>query len=264
MNFFNNEKTISRFNPTGRFGNRVENYAKYRPDYPGEVLSFITEKFRKRKKYKIADIGSGTGIFSRLLLETGQTVYGVEPNPEMRIYAEEHFKDSKNFSSIDGTAEDTKLDNNNIDLITSAQAFHWFELTETKKEFLRIAKVNGSLLLIWNDRKTDTDSFAYEYEKLLRTECPEYSEVMHNNLTDNMIEKFYTPFKTEKRIFRNEQEFDFHGLFGRVKSSSYIPVYNKRKMSNITTLLNKIFDKYNMNGKVKFVYDTTVYFGRIK
>lgn len=254
----------SHLNSTKRFGNRVENYAKYRPSYPNEILESINEKMQKKSDYIIADIGSGTGIFSKLLLKTEKIVFGIEPNFEMREYAENYFVENKKFISINGTAENTGLKENSVDLITVAQAFHWFEVEPTKKEFIRIAKDDAYLMLIWNDRKIEKSGFSYEYEEMLKKECSEYSEVSHKNIIDKDIEEFYSPNKVEKIVFSNSQIFNYEELKGRLMSSSYVPVDNKEKMDRILKNLADIFERNSQEGKVKFEYNTTVYMGKIK
>ncbi len=114
-------------NSTLRFGNRVENYAKYRPSYPDKVLEYLQQQCHLTDQSVIADIGSGTGIFTKLLLDRGYTVYAVEPNEAMRQKAEKQFKHlQSNFHSTNGTAEATTLPPKIADLIVCAQAFHWF------------------------------------------------------------------------------------------------------------------------------------------
>src|SRR5687768_4858909 len=103
--------------PIERFSNRVANYVKYRPGYPSEVLDLFRSEMGLTDASVVADIGSGTGISSRMFLVTGNTVYGVEPNAAMRMAAEEYLKDFDNFKSVDGTAENTTLPDDSVDFI---------------------------------------------------------------------------------------------------------------------------------------------------
>ena len=137
---------------TKRFSNRVDNYVKYRPSYPKEIISFLENAIQFKNDFVVADIGSGTGILSKMFLDNGNTVYAVEPNTAMRNKAEELLKNYPLFKSIDGTAEQTTLQNSSIDIITAAQAFHWFDAEKTKAEFRRILKPGGYCCLIWNER----------------------------------------------------------------------------------------------------------------
>ena len=71
-------------NATSRFSDRVENYVRYRPGYPLEALHVLKSECRLEPGHVIADVASGTGIWARMLLEIGNKVFGIEPNPEMR------------------------------------------------------------------------------------------------------------------------------------------------------------------------------------
>jgi 16S rRNA A1518/A1519 N6-dimethyltransferase RsmA/KsgA/DIM1 with predicted DNA glycosylase/AP lyase activity len=91
---------------TERFSSRVENYIKYRPSYPPAVLELLRVKCALAATSSVADVGSGTGILTELLLETGAAVCAVEPNREMREAAERLLNDYGRFRSVHGTAEE--------------------------------------------------------------------------------------------------------------------------------------------------------------
>lgn len=126
--------------PIERFSKTVDNYVRYRPSYPKEILEVLKAQCGLTKEAIIADVGSGSGLLTKLLLENGNLVYGIEPNPEMRKAGEEYLKQYQNFSSIDGSSEQTTLLDSSIDIITAATAFHWFDPIKTKVEFTRILK----------------------------------------------------------------------------------------------------------------------------
>ncbi len=126
---------------------------KYRPGYPALLVSVLLEQTGLDTSAVIADIGSGTGIFTQSLIDQGLSVLAVEPNANMRMAAESIFSDNPQFTSINATAEQTGLDDNSVDLVTAAQAFHWFNNATTKSEFNRILKSDGKLALVWNKRK---------------------------------------------------------------------------------------------------------------
>ncbi|MBS0350946.1 MAG: class I SAM-dependent methyltransferase, partial [Proteobacteria bacterium] len=75
---------------TNRFTDTVENYIKYRPLYPPEMYPFLVEHCGLTQAQTIADIGSGTGFLSKLFLDQGHIVYGVEPNDAMRLAGEQY------------------------------------------------------------------------------------------------------------------------------------------------------------------------------
>jgi SAM-dependent methyltransferase len=161
---------------TRRFSSRVQDYQRFRPGYPPGVVELLRNECGLSERSVVADIGSGTGIFSRLLLETGAEVIGVEPNLEMRHAGEEFLAAYPRFQSVAGTAEATGLAESSIDLMTAAQAAHWFGLEQARREFRRTLKPAGWVALIWNDRRQETE-FARKYEALLVEFGTDYLEV---------------------------------------------------------------------------------------
>lgn len=249
-------------NTVERFSNRVANYVKYRPAYPPEVLRFLQDELNLQAGSTIADVGSGTGISAKIFLENGSTVYGVEPNAAMRAAAEDFLKDFPNFRSVDGTSENTTLPDRSVDFVTAAQAFHWFEPEKTRKEFKRILKPGGCVVLIWNERQLDTNEFLREYENFLIEFGTDYEKVRHDNIPREKLAAFFqTDFKQAK--FQNRQIFDFEGLKGRALSSSYMPTDGDARYAEMTKSLNGIFTKHAENGRITVLYDTNVYYGRL-
>ena len=177
--------------PTERFSNRVENYAKYRPRYPDAALQLLCGIVPPPAV--VADIGSGTGIFTKQLLNAGFEVYAIEPNDAMRGEAERSLKSEPLFRSVKGTAESTSLPDHFADLITSAQAFHWFDRVKAKAEFRRILRPGKWAALIWNERQADASRLGWKYEELLRLEAPEYSEANHRNVGSEDVRAFFEP-----------------------------------------------------------------------
>jgi ubiquinone/menaquinone biosynthesis C-methylase UbiE len=243
-----------------RFSNRVENYVKYRPGYPQEAIEFIFERAKLNDKSVIADIGSGTGILTKYFNDRVSKIFAVEPNDEMRTAAETLLKSQKNFVSVNGSAERTTLDDNSLDGIIVAQAFHWFDRNKVKQEFKRILKKNGLVILLWNSRLTNTP-FLTEYELILKKYANDYSEINHQNLSKADLDNFYSEYK--KRAFANRQFFDFEGLIGRVQSSSYCPLPGEVKYAVLFENLERAFNAYSRKSMVEFIYETVVYIGKI-
>jgi SAM-dependent methyltransferase len=150
-----------------RFSNRADNYARYRPGYPLGVMDILRNQCGLTDASVVADIGSGTGILSELFLRNGNTVFAIEPNAAMRQVADRLLGEFPNFLSIDATAEATTLDASSVDLVTAAQAFHWFDRDRARKEFARILRPGGWVALIWNERRLDSTAFLRDYEQLL-------------------------------------------------------------------------------------------------
>jgi ubiquinone/menaquinone biosynthesis C-methylase UbiE len=248
-------------NATSRFSDRVENYIRYRPSYPPEVLQTLQSECGLTKDNAIADIASGTGIWTRILLQNGNRVFGVEPNADMRQAGERLLAKFSNFVSVSGTAEATTLPDQSMNFLTAAQAAHWFDPARARAEFARILKPQGWLALIWNERVTDTTPFLREYEQLLFEFGTDYEEVRHETTS---VHEFFAPAPFQERTFGMQQEFDYAGLEGRLLSSSYAPGPEHSKHGPMLKELRTIFDKHQVDGRVSVDYKTRVYFGQLK
>ncbi len=245
-----------------RFSNRVENYVKYRPTYPTKVLNLFRDEMNLQNDSTIADIGSGTGISAKLFLENGCRVFGVEPNAAMREAAENFLQDFPNFKSVDGTAENTDLENKSVDFVVAAQAFHWFDKTKTRNEFKRILRDKGFVALMWNERQLDSTAFLRDYERLLIEFGTDYETVRHENITKETLQDFFqTDF--EQKTFSNGQTVDFNGLKGRMLSSSYMPTAENPRFSQMLENLETLFAQHGENGKIEILYDTNIFYGQI-
>lgn len=249
-------------NTVERFSNRVENYIKYRPGYPPGVLDLFRREMDLRLDSVIADIGSGTGISSKMFLENGNEVFGVEPNDAMRSAGEKFLGDFPKFHSINGTAENTTLKDGSVDCVVAAQAFHWFDPEKTRSEFKRILKENGFAALIWNERQLNTTPFLIEYEQFLLKFANDYSKVRHDNINEGRLADFFQR-DYRQETFENRQIFDFDGIKGRVLSSSYMPAETDEKYQRMTEDLRDIFAKHAESGKIELSYDTAVFYSHL-
>jgi SAM-dependent methyltransferase len=248
-------------NPTTRFSSRVKDYILYRPGYPLEIIDFLKNKYRLTPQSVIADIGSGTGKSAEMFLQNGNKVYGVEPNEDMRLAAENLFHGNTNFISINARSEETGLPDKCIDFIVAGQAFHWFDLTKTKKEFQRILNPGGKVALIWNEREPNQTGFMGDYDAFLYKYSTDYKEIDHRNINETKIATFFSPGIFDEEKFENQQIFDFEGLKGRYDSASYaIPATDPRYKEAIEVLI-ELFEKYEEDGKVAMKYMTKVFCG---
>ena len=246
--------------PTERFSNRVEHYAKYRPRYPDAALQFIRGVVPPPAV--VADIGCGTGIFTKQLLSAGFEVYAVEPNDAMRGEAERSLKAQPRFHSVKGAAESTTLPDHFADLITSAQAFHWFDHAKAKAEFWRILRPGKWTALIWNERQADASTLGWKYEELLRREAPEYIETTHRNVSSENIRAFFESEEVSVKKFSNVQELDREAFIGRLLSCSYVPLAGEPGHQDIVAAAERLFDENAVEGAVSFEYETVLYLGR--
>jgi SAM-dependent methyltransferase len=249
-------------NATSRFSDRVDNYVRYRPGYPAEALRCLKEECGLKATHVVADIASGTGIWTRVLLENGCSVFGVEPNAEMRAAGERLLAGFPAFTSVAGTAEATTLSDASVDFVTAAQAAHWFDRAGARRESARILRPGGWLVLLWNERVTDSTPFLREYEQLLLTYGTDYADVRHERTTD-AVNEFFDPAPFQERTFAMRQEFDCAGLEGRLLSSSYAPGPEHARYNPMLAELRQLFEKHAVAGRVGIDYITRTYFAQL-
>ena len=247
-------------NSIHRFSSRVDSYIRFRPSYPNQIIDTLERDCGFTKDSIVADIASGTGIFTKLLLEHGNRVFGIEPNAEMRNAGEEFLSDYPNFTSVNGTAEATTLDASSVDFVTAAQAGHWFDRRKSRQEFARILKPGGWVVLVWNERKTDSTPFLRDYEALLFRYGTDYNEVRHEH---TVVGEFFDPVPFEERTFDLQQIFDYSGVEGRLMSSSYAPGPGHVNHAPMLRELHQIFDRHQQGGKVSIEYTTRMFYGQL-
>jgi ubiquinone/menaquinone biosynthesis C-methylase UbiE len=248
--------------PIKRFSSRVDDYVKYRPGYPREIVNLLASECALTPASVIADIGSGTGLLSELFLRHGNMLYGVEPNSEMRAAAAQLLNGYLNFTSVDGKAEATSLSDNSVDFVIAGQAFHWFNQEEARQEFARILESKGWVALIWNERRLGSSEFLRAYEELFLKYGTDYAHVRHENVYED-IASFFAPHGFRVTTFDNFQTFDFQGLKGRALSASYTPEPGHAGYEPMLEQLRAIFSTHQKSGRVTIEYDTRIYYGQL-
>jgi ubiquinone/menaquinone biosynthesis C-methylase UbiE len=249
--------------PTLRFSSRVENYIRYRPGYPAQVLDTLKSECGLTPASVVADIACGTGIFTKMLLENGNVVFGVEPNREMREAAERLLAGYPQFKSISGTAEATNLPDGSVAFATAAQAAHWFDLPKARQELARILKPGGWAVLIWNERSTGSTPFLRAYEELLLAYSTDYTQVRHEHTTDK-IGDFFVSSPFQSREFDMRQEFGYVDLEGRLLSSSYAPMQGHPHYELMLKQLRRLFEEFKKDGRVSMDYRTKMFYGQLE
>ncbi len=246
-----------------KFSGKGKIYSKFRPKYAVNFINFLYDEIGFKKDSVIADIGSGTGIFTSQLLEKGSTVFAVEPNEDMQKIAEENLSKFENFVSINAGAENTGLKEASVDFITAAQAFHWFDVEKFRKEADRILKPSGKIVLVWNSRDTDS-KITKENEKIDIEFCKNFvgfSGGISGPLKKDNIDLFFNG-KYEIKEFDNSLIFDKEAFIGRNLSSSYAPKENEENYGEYINALSDLFDKFSEDGKIIYPFITKAYVGK--
>ena len=256
-------KAVRVKQPTERFTGRVDHYARYRPSYPSGALDLLESRCGLSAAAVVADIGSGTGILSELLLARGAQVIGVEPNESMRGAAERRLGGEARFRSVNGSAEATTLGAASVDLLTVGQAFHWFDGARARLEALRVLRPGKFAALLWNERPRELTAFLADYEALLRRHAPEYADIVARRAEEASMRRFFGG-AMELETFPNEQIFDFEGLTGRLLSTSYAPEPGDAHYEPLMAGLCEVFERHERAGRIVFPYRTLVYFGPLQ
>jgi len=246
-----------------RFSSRAADYIRYRPSYPAEALTVLRNECGLRSGHVVADIGSGTGFLSELFLKNGNRVYGIEPNEAMRKAGEEYLASYDSFVSIDASAEATTLESGTIDFVTAGQAFHWFEPAAARREFQRILKPAGWIVVMWNDRQLDS-AFATAYEDLVVKYGIDYARVHESYPEIHKMQEFCAGGTISQRDVPNAQILDWEGLAGRLRSSSYAPLPDQPNYAPMMESLEALFRANQQNGQIRMEYSTHIYFGRLR
>ena len=259
---------FSKSNPTGRFSGLADIYAKFRPSYPDEAIQFILERCKLVEESLLVDIGSGTGISSRLFAGRGLHVIGVEPNADMRAKADAEISDDLRacLFYVDGQAETTGLPAASADAVLCAQSFHWFDPAKALAEFHRILKPDGWTVLIWNERDASDEftlaygDFMHQFSLLHTVEGTKSLEV-ERGLSGVALLKSDLFGDSSRTVFNNSQILDADGLVGRAFSASYAPKENVAAQ-NFEAAIRDLFARFEKSGSVNIIYETSVYCAR--
>ena len=254
---------MSDLHSTARFSDRVDDYVRYRPDYPLALLDWLQREQGVDAAWRVADIGAGTGISSKMFLDAGYRVAAVEPNAPMRTAAEQWLHAYEGFHAVDGTANATGLADASVDLVTVAQAFHWFDEEATRREFARILRPRGLAAIWWNSRRLTGTRFLEGYEELLQTYGTDYSSVAERYADDARMHAWFGDGYCGSASFEHGQRLDFEALKGRLMSSSYAPQAGHPSHEPMLRALRELFDACAEHGKVSFDYNTRIFAGHL-
>jgi SAM-dependent methyltransferase len=255
--------TMENLHSTERFSNRVNDYVRYRPDYPPALFDWLRNTQGVDASWRVADVGAGTGISSKMFLDAGHVVTAVEPNAAMRSAAETWLGSNPRFHAVDGRADATTLADGSVDLVSVAQAFHWFDPAATRREFHRILCTGGLAAIYWNSRRLSSTPFLEGYEALLQTYGTDYTSVAERYADEARMHEWFGAGWRGTGQFDYCQLLDFDALRGRLMSSSYAPKGDHPNHGPMIDALRKLFDACEVDGRISFDYDTRVYVGEV-
>ncbi len=245
---------------THKFDGKSDVYAAGRPAYAEALIDELYDARGFSAKSCIADVGSGTGIFSRQLLSRGSRVYCVEPNHDMRQKAEKSLGTFERFASVDGDASATGLEDASVDHVTSAQAFHWFEAEGFRRECERILRPGGLVVLVWNSRVADAP-VNVESGRLFSRLCPRFKGFSGGvRQDDERIHEFFCG-TYEKIRFENHLAYDRDKFISRSLSGSYALREGEDGYGELVSGIGELFDRFEQEGVLVVPNETVAYLG---
>lgn len=246
----------------GVFSSKARDYARGRPAYPPALFAQIEQHLGAGEPLRIADVGAGTGVLTQGWLERGHQVIAVEPNDEMRAAADSVLGQHPHYRSMAAPAEATRLPAAAVDLVTAAQAFHWFEPEGFRRECLRILRPEGQVALIWNDRATEAavhkslDSVFEEFGGQQRTAQAVRAAQQQG------VRAFFTAGAFDSWRFEHEQHLDRSGLRSLVFSRSYMPAPDAPAGLAAARKIDALFEAFATNDGLSLPYSCVLFLGR--
>lgn len=235
------------------FVGKAQNYAEYRPTYPSDAITLILSLVNRPV---VADIGSGTGKLSQLLVSGASTLYAVEPNRQMRNAAEDILAPYVNYKSVPASAEATTLPDKSIDIITVAEAYHWFDNEQAKAEFRRILSPNGYVVLLWNRFGGDP----YDDEKAtIEAKYRLSPAISYENRAISLFGKNgYQTAEFDNSMLQTYEEF-----LGGWSSASYIPNEGTDAYVCFEEQAANLFHRHAQNGRIQTTVKTVCFYGKL-
>lgn len=243
------------------FSHKVRDYLLARPDYPDALFEYLQHLGALVPRAMVADIGAGTGQLTRGLLSRGHSVVAIEPNSEMRAAADQLLGGQPGYSSRAGSAEDSGLAAGSVDLITAAQAFHWFDVASARSECLRILRPRAQVALIWNDRVADDplnqalEPVFDRYGGSRRLATVASEERRH-------VPAFFGAGSFVTHTLPHVHALSREGLVALAFSRSYMPPRDTAEGQSAAAEIDRLFDRFSDGAAVLMHYQTLVIVGR--
>lgn len=204
-------------------------YDRFRPGYPEELFDTISERLELPAHPLVVDLGAGTGRASLAMAELGWRVTAVEPGRSMLdILRAAATNAGLLVSTVQAEAEATGLDPASADLVTGAQAFHWFEMDRALDEIARILRPAGGVALFWNVRDGERSAFIADYAELLAKYAAAGSdtgryEAVGRDETAAAFERHASAFEAPERIaLHQDVQMTDEEFTGMAFTASYV------------------------------------------
>jgi len=217
------------------FGRGAGAYERGRPSYPQDAVDWMLDRLRIGPDSAVADLGAGTGKFTRMLLPSGARVFALEPSAGMRAVLQPAVPAA---TILDASAQAIPLPDGSLDAVTAAQSFHWFATERVLTEIHRVLREGGGLGLVWNRRDME-DPLQNALEAIIarhRGGSPAHESDRWMDLMEGAAQ-----FEaTGHRQFRHLQHLDRAGFIDRVLSVSFVAALEEPARAAVAEQVSQI------------------------
>ena len=247
-------------NTTTVYSTKAEKYAKHRWDYALSAVKAIKEITHLSGESTMADIGAGSGILTRHFTHLAHRIYALEPNKELRTLLTDALGACSNVTVLDGSAENTKLENGSVDVITAAQAIHWFDPEPARREMMRILKEKGWLVLVRNYGTNQAQNDAVG--RLMTEEYGADFSVVNERPKDRPISFYYGNDHFRKSTFPFQFQQNWEGFIGSLTTASFMPDEDHPLFDKLEMKAREVFSQYSKNGFLTVEGETELIIGQ--
>jgi SAM-dependent methyltransferase len=249
--------------PTERFSSRVEAYRRYRSPYPREIIPVLEERCGLTRASVVADVGAGTGMLAELFLESGNRVFAVEPNPDMRAACEELVERFPRLTCVDGTAEETRLAEHSVDFVAVGRALHWFDQEKCRPEFIRILREGGWAVLASQGPHERREPVIREFQTLLKAHGLDFARMRGRYDIESAARGFFAGGEFQEAEFPGVEEMTYEELEGFMLSLSVTPQPGHPGFPAMQEALREYFARHESGGKLRMPMTCKIHFGHL-
>ena len=249
---------------TERFSGRVDAYARHRPSFPRAIVAFLREHRALADGATVADVGAGTGMLAEVFLDAGHRVLAVEPNREMLTACRQLATRYAALQVVEGSAEHTALAENSIDLVTVGRAMHWFDWKQAHREFRRILRPEGWVLIATNGHRDSGALVSEQLTDLLRRHRMDSCEADVRRDFDQRLRGFLDPATWHRTRLDHSMTVTFETLLGYAQSLSAIPHPGQTGYEAMAAALQSIFHAHQSEGQLTTPLVSQLFLGRLR
>ena len=249
---------------TERFSGRVQAYLAYRPRFPRGIVPFLREHRALPEGAVVADVGAGTGMLAEIFLEAGHRVIAVEPNGEMLEACRELAGQEPALEVVQGSAESTTLPKASVDLIAVGRAMHWFDWPRAHREFQRILRADGWVLLASNGHSDSGSPISNRLSEIFRKSRTDSAGVDTTRGFEERLQGFLDTSTWHRMTLQHSMTVDFPTLLGYAESLSAIPRPGERGYDGMVAELRAVFEEYQRDWMLKTPLTCNLHLGRLR